>query len=407
MAKTEPGNQPAEYDGGHRAGAPEGLRVFSYAVADKAELYLQIVEALMVARERFRLQLRPSEVVRELRLAGVQAGAEGTLESGAGGGGKAAAERSVDEIALALEQLAEWGNVAHFYDSAAPETLAEFYGKRFLYQLTQPGWAAHEGVRQVLRSGLAASGRLSGVLLPAIVDRLEALRAAGAEEPLDGPRLYSLLMDLFGVFAELADNSARYMSDLAVQVGDLASDDNRFLAYKRAVFAYLNDFVARFTDILPRIQGLVAGLGGMVDRLLEAAAASDVAPTPEGTDEGPLAELHDRWAGVVGWFLPAADRTPVADSLRIAMLEALNRILMAVTRLNERHLRRASREADFVQLAQWFARFGDADPHLLWDQAFGLWGARHFTQLAGEEEVERRRSFWEAEPVDIAPRLRA
>jgi hypothetical protein len=98
--------------------------VFSYAVAAKAELDLQIVEALMVARERFRLQLRPAEVLRELHLSGTVAGSE----AGANGG----AARSVEEIGPALEQLAEWGNVAHFYDSAAPETLAEFYGKRFL-----------------------------------------------------------------------------------------------------------------------------------------------------------------------------------------------------------------------------------------------------------------------------------
>jgi uncharacterized protein (TIGR02677 family) len=363
------------------------LRVFSYAVADKAALYLEIVEALMVARERFCLQLRPSEVVRELRIAGH--------------------DRSVDEVSPALEQLSEWGNVSHLYDSASPETLAEFYGKRYLYQLTQPGWAAHEGVRAVQRTGLAASGRLSGVLLPAVVERLEALGTAGAEDPLDGPRLYSLCMDLFAVFSELADNSARYMSDLAVQVSDLAGDDNRFLAYKRAVFAYLNDFVARFTEILPRIQWLVGYLDAGIDRLLAAAASSDVAPTLSGTDEGPLDELRDRWSGVVGWFLTEGDRLPIADSLRLAMLEALNRILFAVDRLNERHLRRASREADFAQLARWFGALGDADPHLLWDQAFGLWGARHFTQLAGDEDVERRRSFWEAQPVDITPRLRA
>lgn len=368
------------------------LRVFSYAVADKAPLYLDIVEALAAARERFRLQLRPNEVVHELHQAGL--------------------DRTADEVALALEQLVEWGNVAHFYDSAAPETLAEFYGKRFLYQLTPPGWEAHEGVRAVQRTGLAESGRLSGVLLQAILERLEALRAASKEVPLDGARLYVLCIDTFNVFAELAANSARYMSDLAQQVSDVADTDERFLAYKRAVFAYLNDFIARFTDSLPQIQALARHLDGEIDPILRAAASSDEAPTLEGTDEGPLADLRARWSGVVGWFLADGDRAPVADSLRLAMLDALNRILLAVGRLNERHLRRASREADFVQLARWFAGLGATGPdqdqaHLLWDQAFGLWGARHFTQLAGDEEVERRRSFWDAEPVDVAPRLRA
>jgi uncharacterized protein (TIGR02677 family) len=387
MTSTEAGGPKA-------SAAGSDLRVFAYTVTEKAEIYLAVVEALMIARERFRLQLRPSEVLRELHLDGHEFRLDGK-------------DFTVDDVGTALEQLAAWGNVSRFYDSAAPETLAEFYGKRYLYQLTQSGWAAHEGVRAVQRAGLAASGRLSGVLLPAIVERLEALRTAGEEDPADGARLYSLCMDLFAVFSELADNSARYMSDLAVAVSDLAGDDDRFLTYKRAVFAYLNDFVARFAEVLPRIQALVGELASAMPELLAAAASTDVAPTPVGTDEGPLVMLQERWAGVAGWFLPDGERQPVADSLRVAMLEALNRILVAVGRLNERHLRRASREADFVQLAHWFAASADQAAHELWDQTFGLWGARHFVQLAGDEEVDRRRSFWEAEPAAVAPRLRA
>ena len=380
------------------------LEVFAYAIAEKGEQYVAVVEALVASRERFRLQLRPSEVAAELRSGGN--------------------DLDQSQVSVLLEQLAGWGNVSRFYDSAAPETLAEFYNKRYLYQLTPRGSAAHDGVRAAQRAGLAAGGRLSGVLLPGILERLEAIRVAAAESEPDAGRLYSLFVDLFGSFGELAENSARYMSDLAVQVSDLTSDDERFLSYKQAVFAYLSDFMARFDEILPPVQALVVALEPGIAALLELASGADIAPTLAGTDEGPLANLRQRWAGVVGWFLPDSatesggmrDRLPVAESLKLAMLEAINRILMAVTRLNEQHFRRASREADFVQLARWFAAIDDpsAEPggvgssaHLLWDYAFGLWGARHFSDAAGDEEVERRRSFWDAEPAQIAPRLRA
>lgn len=382
------------------------LEVFAYAVAEKSEQYVAVIEALVTSRERFRLQLRPGEVAADVRAGG--------------------SNLDQSQVSLLLEQLADWGNVSRFYDSAAPETLAEFYNKRYLYQLTPRGSAAHDGVRAAQRAGLAVGGRLSGVLLPGILERLEAIRVAAAESEPDAGRLYSLFVDLFGSFGELAENSARYMSDLAVQVSDLTSDDERFLSYKQAVFAYLSDFMARFDEILPPVQALVAALDPGIAALLEVAAGADVAPTLAGADEGPLANLRQRWSGVVGWFLPGfaaesggmRDRLPVAESLKLAMLEAINRILMAVTRLNEQHFRRASREADFVQLARWFAAIDDpgADggsggggfsAQLLWDYAFGLWGARHFSDAAGDEEVERRRSFWEAEPAQIAPRLRA
>ena len=42
----------------------------------------------------------------------------------------------------------------------------------------------------------------------------------------------------------------------------------------------------------------------------------------------------------------------------------------------------------------------------MWDQAFGLWRPRHFRELAGDEEEDRNRSFWEAPPAEVAPRLR-
>ena len=90
----------------------------------------------------------------------------------------------------------------------------------------------------------------------------------------------------------------------------------------------------------------------------------------------------------------------------MAMLDAINRILAALDRLHERHLRRVSREADFMQLARWFANAEDERAALLWDQAFGLWRPRHFSELAGDEEEDRNRSFWEAPPAEVAPRLR-
>jgi uncharacterized protein (TIGR02677 family) len=362
------------------------FRVFAYVVAERADLYVEVVTALVAAKERFRLQLRPADVVAELA-------ATGTM-------------RDPDEARSALEALAEWGNVSKFYDSAAPETLDEFYGKRFLYQLTPEGAAAHAGVEAAREAGLAGGGRLSAVLLPGIVERLEAIRAE-AQDP-DAARLYSVLLDLFATFTELADNAGRYMSDLAVETIEVAADEQRFVAYKRAVFTYLNTFVARFTELVPGIVSLVESLDPVLPSLLELAASVDVAPSAAGDDRGPLVALERRWRGVRAWFLSDGDQAPVAESLRIAMLDALNRILVAVTRLNERSLRRASREADFEALARWFAAVDtDEDAHLLWDAAFGAFPARHFAEAAGDEDVERRRSFWDAEPALVAPRLRA
>lgn len=363
--------------------ADTDLRVFAYVVADKAQLYVAIVDALMAAKERFVLQLRPAEVARDLI------------------GGP-----HPTEVADALEALAGWGNVTKFYDTAAPDTLDQFYAKRFLYQLTESGVVAHEGVRAVRRAGLD-SGRLSAVLLPGIQERLEAIRAEGAQDEPDAARLYNALIDLFASFATLADNAARYMQDLAVETSAIAADDERFVSYKRAVFVYLDEFVGQLAEAVPAIAGLITELDAGMPRLLEIAAQADTTPTVTGEDDSLERRFAERWAGVRAWFVAADGTEPIVASLRMAMLDAINRILAALDRLHERHLRRVTREADFTQLARWFAVADDEGARLLWDRAFGLYPARHFAELAGDEAEERGRSFADATPAEVAPRLRA
>ncbi len=362
--------------------AATALKVFAYAVAEKSEMYVRIVDALMDAKERFVLQLRPAEVARHL------------------------ADLAAEEVAYALDALFGWGNVSRLYDPAAPETLDQFYAKRFLYQLTEAGVAAHEGVRAVRRVGLD-SGRLSGVLLPAIVEGLKAIQTeAGAATP-DPARLYGLFVNLFTSCKELADNAARYMDTLSVEMTTITTSDETFLAYKRAVFNYLTEFVARLAQTVPEVAALINDLQPHIASLIEIAAKADEAPSLDGEDDGVRRSFTDRWSGVRAWFVTArSDETSIADSLRMAMLDAINRILAALDRLHERHLRRVSREADFTQLARWFATMDGEDAALLWDQAFGLWRPRHFAELAGDEEVDRNQSFWSAAPAEVAPRLR-
>ncbi len=364
------------------SGTETSLRVFAYAVAEKASLYVALVDALMEAKERFQLQLRPAEVARPL------------------------VDVEVEEVADALEALFGWGNVTRFYDPAAPETLDQFYAKRFLYQLTEAGVAAHEGIRAVRRVGLD-TGRLSGVLLPAIVDGLKAIDIEASTGAADPARLYNLLVALFASFSELAENAARYMDALSVEIATITTDDESFLHYKRAVFAYLDEFVGRLSEKVPEIAAAILELEPRMDGLIELAAGADEAPVREGEDNGVRHSFADRWSGVKAWFVARGDEAPIADSLRLAMLDAINRILAAVDRLHERHLRRVSREADFTQLACWFAGMGGDEAALLWDRAFGLWSPRHFAERAGDEEADRNESFWTAAPAEVVPRLRA
>ena len=369
-------------DDGSPTGPLDGLLdVLSYATAPSAELYVAVMDAVVAAREQFRLQLRPSDVA-------------------------AAVGSDRDTAANALHYLAEHGALHRTYDPSEAETLAEFYKGAFLYQLTPAGIAAHRGVQEVLATKMATAGRLSASLLPRIHETLLAIAGDAADG--DDSRLSADFAGLFILVAELADSSATYLRELDAEVNTLAADSDRLAAYKAAVLTYLEKFNRELGAWTPRIVTAIGSLDSEAGGLLSRAARVDAAPRPDGTvDQGPVAELTGRWDGTVGWFCSRPGRPATVEFVTVAMIAAINRVLSAIARLHERRMRRVSREADFVTLAEWFAACSPEEAHQLWDATTGLWSARHFHDPAGDEGVDRRRSFWDAGHAELPPRVRA
>lgn len=356
------------------------LGVLEYTTAPNAELYVAVMDAALDARDRFRLQLRPADIATALNV-------------------------DRDTAAAALTYLASKNALHRTYDASEAETLNEFYKGAFLYQLTPAGVAAQKGVREVLATRMATAGRLSAGLLPRIFDALSAIRADAADH--DDSRLLADFTNLFAIFDELADSAATYLRELDAEIGDLAADSDRLSTYKAAVLTYLQRFNRELTLWAPQIVDAITALEDNAPALLSAAAKLDAAPRPDGTlDDGPIERLTARWEGTVAWFCPRNGRPATADYVSSAMIAAINRVLGAISRLHERRLRRVSREADFTQLSVWFANLPEEEAHGLWDAATGLWGARHFSDLAGDESLDRRRSFWEAGQAELPPRVR-
>src|SRR5581483_9722115 len=356
------------------------LGVLGYAVAPNAELYVSVMDAAVDARDRFRLQLRPSDIA-------------------------AACDIDRDLAAMALDFLAEHGALHRTYDASEAETLNEFYKGAFLYQVTPAGTAAHRGVREVLATRMVAAGRLSASLLPRIHEALVAISGDATDH--DDSRLVRDFQVLFGLVDELADSAATYLRELDAEVAELAADSERLAAYKAAVLTYLERFNRELNRWAPQIVDAINVVAPEAAGLLIRAAKLDAAPRPDGSyDDGPLDRLTGQWDGTVGWFCTRPGRPATADYVGAAMIAAINRVLGAISRLHERRLRRVSREADFVQLAAWFTAGSPESAHGLWDAATGLWGARHFQDLAGDEAVDRRKSFWEAGQAELPPRVR-
>jgi len=371
----------------------EWTSVFRYAVADKRALYLALLDVFLDAKRRYRVHLRADEVRAEVLAA---AGVVDALDDGL-----------PDELDAELDQLAAWGNLRRSQDTREARTLEEFRRRRSLYQLTAAGAEAHEAVRRVERAFEDSAGSLSVGLLPRVVEKLRAIDSELRADAPDGEKLFGLLTELHGLSSDLADNSSRFMSDLGVSLEELTASADRWAAFKHAVLIYLQLFIGRLAEERPRVCGLLRDLGGERGRrMLELAAAADEAPDLIAGRVTPLARLTERWRGLVRWFLGEADGRAEADLLATAATDAIGRILRVLGALHDKRFRRVNRASDLMRVAEWFlAAPTAAAAHRLHDVAFGLFPARHVSQVSPDDELDHGRSLWDAAPIPVEARV--
>ncbi|MGH2736719.1 MAG: TIGR02677 family protein [Actinomycetota bacterium] len=373
-----------------RAGLPERLRIFAFAVEPKAPLYRAVMRVFAEAKARYELRLRPAEVAGSLPEAAL-------YDLG---------DEPGPQLEAALDQLVAWGNLKRLQDTTRARNLAEFAKRRSLYQLTAEGEAAQRAVEQV-EASMGRHGSLQRFMLSAILDELKALAVEAGRPKPDPGSLYSTLLGLFGKFDELTNSAGLFMGSLneALDAGDLA--DKSFRNYKAAVVVYLEQFVARLSELAPQIERAVAEVEGHGPaKVLDLAASATEAPTLEGSSDSTRAGLESRWRGLRAWFVGTAGRAPTLDLLREAGLVAINRLLGVVERVNDARFRRVSRAADLLQLARWFEAGDDEEAHRLYALAFGLGSARHMALPHEDEETVAGSSWWETPPVGVPTYLR-
>jgi uncharacterized protein (TIGR02677 family) len=372
------------------------FRPFSYLTAENAGLYRQVMLAFVAAKRRFVVHLRTEDIAETLITEDPQA------------------------ISNALRQLVAWGNLRADPDTSRVTSVEDFHRARFLYQLTHAGETAERSLA-VFDEQLGRRGALQAVALRDIAVGLRALHALVAEREPDVGRAGLVLRDLVRRCADLADNAQAFMGSLQRTIDLYELEVDAFLAYKDQLIDYLERFIKDLTGTGAEIAELLNRLDGAdIDRLLRLVAERDAEDAaPGGTDSreqaiaAGLAGWRDQWLGLHQWFISAAAHPSQAKLLRASALKAIPDLLGVVTLLNQRRAGRSDRNADFRELAVWFAEAPDeAAMHSLWQATFGLNSARHLTidsdtAQAREANPIRPSTPWrEAPRLMISPRLR-
>jgi uncharacterized protein (TIGR02677 family) len=367
--------------------------LFRHMSADKAMLYRTIMEAFATAKRQFRLHLRPDEVRMEASWQG--------------------SPPSVEEIQLALTQLAEWGNLESQPDTARVSSIEDFYRARFLYRLTLGGEAV-EAALETFAQALKRRGELQAVALEDILSRLEALRTLAQEDVPDAAKVHEVLRDLVRVFESLAENAQAFMAGVARSIDLQQSDAQAVLAYKEKLISYLDNFIRDLIERSGAIARCIIALAPRIEPMLWQVANREIRDAAPGDlyEQADALQLRlhtwrERWQGLSRWFVSEGHFKAQSETLRSKARAAIPQLLAAVHALNERRSGHSDRSADFRVLASWFADCDDDDDaHRLWRAAFALNPARHLSLVPATEEIPASTRWADAPAIAVHTRLR-
>ncbi len=395
------GELASDVNRGH--GSPSALDnddfvAFRYLIADRSKLYRGMIEVFTAAKAEFRLHLRPAEIYTSLLERGLVASEEETL--------------------AALDQLVGWGNLQSYHDTAEVATLADFHRRKLLYQLTAAGEAAQRAAVEFL-NWLGRPIALEAEALERIHALLGELSQMLDSADRDAGRLTMVLRQIATDAEQLTAQAQGFFRWLHEQTFLRGVDLESFLRYKEKLIDYLQRFLAELalqTGASPRrstpwsrARGVFAdrrragsrrGICPRRCRTEIAGRCGASAPGPALARIAPLVCRHQRRSA--------------SEAVGAAASAAIPRVLVIAGQLHERRALRSDRRADMLELAAWFLEASDdREAHRLWSSAFAIGSVRHLR--VNHETIEQRdqqpvpadRSWLDAPPISIAPRLRS
>jgi uncharacterized protein (TIGR02677 family) len=376
----------------------EPFDVFRYLVFERSDLYRSVIDVFTEAKAEFRLHLRPTEIATRL------------LERGF--------RFSEDELASALDQLVDWGNLQSYHDTAEVATIADFQRRRLLYQLTAAGEAAERAALEFLQL-LNRPVALEAQALGRIRDLLAELAQLARSSLSDGAKISAVLRTIAADTEQLTAQAQSFFRWLHEQTSQQGADLASFLRHKERLIDYLQRFLAELAAQTGVITARILELEPSSEALLRVVAEheADAAFAKDETDRRALLDAamfrwQQRWRGLRRWFVGVEGDAHVKQ-LRNAASAAIPSLLAIAAELHSQRTTRSDRRADMLELAAWFLEAGDdRQAHRLWSAAFATGSVRHLrVDAATLDQRDQQRGYsnqsWlDAPPIPIAPQLR-
>jgi uncharacterized protein (TIGR02677 family) len=347
----------------------DARRLFRYVTGDEWRDYRAIMG---VFAGTFFSEFTPDEVAARLR-------------DGAGG-----VDLDPAVVAERLESLKRWGNLTVSSAVGNPTSIADYYRRRNRYLITRAGQEVHQVVEGVLRRVDEVRDVSTG-RLRALHDALQALDSADVAG-LDTVELADLVRAVFDPHEAFTSEISQFFAAINQWQSryDLSPDEFRFFA------EVLVGYVAERLDEIertsrpigrlllalePRVTTIVERANrGLASRVEDAGLAGAVAVT-----RMPGSTVGD-WALLIGWFVARGGDSSRIERLGREAVSAIRTLTLNLARLSRVGIGSASRRADFLRLAGFFAAAPPEQIPRLAAAAFGLHGANHWGVLAADAD---------------------
>lgn len=397
---------------------------FAYLTAEKSELYRAIIEVFATAKSEFTLHLRPAQVRASLN------DNEFLLEA--------------TEVESALQSLESWGNLQSYQDNADVSSLADYYRKRLLYQLTAAGEAAHSSTLTFVQR-LNQQAKLDARALDRIADGAGQLKRlalqirnhthtaateGSAQDPLadrpsdpvvDSVIVLTTLRSVCQDADELTSRAQSFFRWLHEQTESNRADLQSFLSYKERLIEYLQDFIGQLISqgavIAKRLSDITTGELAQIASIAAREETGKPRAGEEREHELQIRSTAKRWQqrllGLRSWFSRSGGKSAQLEQLRAAARAAIPRLLQLASQMNDRQSGRSDRVADLRELAlQFLSCKNDSQAHRLYRASFALSSSRHLkvdratVEFRDQNPIRNSTRWVDAQPVEFSPQLR-
>ena len=292
---------------------------------------------------------------------------------------------SAEQLEQDLDQLVKWKSLVAIQNAHRPHTIEEFTSRQYQYMMTPAAFQIEQ--MTVTLEGL--STRVAGLptyVFARIQDDLTEMSRMESWNQTETLTWWNKLKD---DFQRLSESYQEYLRNFHISGTKKKRDAAAFVAYKRSLIPYLENFIQDLQSNVAQIRGQLDAIPPeRAERVMEMALKSELALIPaEEQSESRKRELIDKnegiWRSLTVWF---SGRESTAQKALDITNEIIREVVHNAALLVQMEAMGSSNKTELRHFMRLFAQCASTEEaHRLSAMVFGVGKTRHFTRNFDED----------------------